>query len=235
MDSQALNKPQSLTERALTDLREAILRLDYVPGTQLRLEALQNHFGLSSSPLREALNRLVSEGLVVQDSNRGFRVSEISIEAFQELIEMRLLLEPEALRASILHGDDAWEGRVVAAHHRLRRAEEGRPLVNPALDQNWSDAHRAFHLDLFSSAPSQRLKSKCASLFAEGERYRRLSAGLRRTLRNKGAEHETLMKTALDHDAGRAAELLRDHISSTAQGMMEALAALEDMRLDSAA
>lgn len=230
MHGLSLSKPLSLTERTLGDLREAILRLDYAPGSPLRLDTLQQQYSLSSTPLREALNRLVSEGLVVQDSNRGFRVSEISQAEFEELTEMRLLLEPEALRVSITHGDDAWEGRVVAAHHRLRKAEEAQPLTSAVLDQSWSDAHRAFHLELFSGAPSQRLQRQCATLFAEGERYRRITARLRRRPRDKGAEHGALMQAALDHDADRAVELLRGHILSTADGMIEALATLEEQK-----
>ncbi|TAL01439.1 MAG: FCD domain-containing protein, partial [Rhodospirillaceae bacterium] len=209
-------KQLSLTEHTLNELREAILRIDHEPGSALRLDALQKQYGTSSSPLREALNRLVSEGLVTQDSNRGFRVATISLDEFRDMTEMRLLLEPEALRRSIEYGDDEWEGRVIAAHHRLRRAEEGKTSISPTLDEDWSTVHRAFHLELFSGGPSLRLQKQCASLFTEAERYRRVTARLRQRPRDKGAEHAAIMAAALDRDSGLAVTLLRNHIQSTA-------------------
>ena len=221
-------RPSSLTEKALGQLREAILRADHAPGTALRLDALQRQYGLSSSPLREALNRLVSEGLVRQDSNRGFRVSTVSLDELRDLTEMRLLLEPEALRRSIAYGDDTWEGRIVAAHHTLRKAEEGQTLVGPTIDEAWSQAHRAFHMALLGGAPSLRLRRQCASLFAEAERYRKITAHLRRRPRDKGAEHAALMAAALDRDAARAAELLSNHIKSTFENMVDVLQAIEE-------
>ena len=219
----AQSKPISLTEKAVIELREAILRLEHPPGAPLRLDALQQRYGLSSSPLREALNRLMADGLVLQDSNRGFRVAGVNAAEFRELTEMRLLLETEALRQSLRLGDDAWEGRVVAARHQLRKAEEELPQVTAALDERWSAAHRAFHLELFSGCPSQRLRRECAQLFGEADRYRRLTAEVRRSPRNKDAEHAAIMTAALARDEARAVELLRAHIQFTFDAMIQSL------------
>ncbi len=233
MPSGSPTRPLSLTERAALDLREAILRLDHPPGTPLRLEALQQRYGLSSSPLREALNRLVADGLVVQDSNRGFRVTEVSLAEFRELTEVRLLIEPETLRRSVREGDDAWEGRIVAAHHQLRRAEEDQPQVNPVLDGRWAAAHHTFHQELVSGCSSTRLRRECAQLFSEAERYRQVTARVRRLPRNKHAEHTAIMTAVLARDEARAVELLREHIQFTADAMSEALRT-DEIRIDKA-
>ena len=219
----AQSRAPSLTALALTTLREAILVGEHAPGAPLRLEALQRQHGLSSSPLREALNRLVAEGLVTQDSNKGFRVSEISAHAFEELTELRLLIEPEALRLSVLHGDDAWEGRVVAAEHHLRGAEADLDPIGTTLDKDWSMAHRNFHMELLSAAPSARLRRQCLALFGEGERYRRLTSRYRKRARDKANEHAELVAAGLSSDAERVSALLREHILTTANNMMAIL------------
>jgi GntR family carbon starvation induced transcriptional regulator len=69
-------KPTAI-EQALTSLRHDVLSLTYQPGTKLKVEELQHAYGLSSSPLREALNRLSEEGLVRADDRRGFRVASL--------------------------------------------------------------------------------------------------------------------------------------------------------------
>lgn len=217
------SKPLSLTERAIFDLRAAILHLDHPPGSALRLDALQQRYGLSSSPLREALSRLVADGLVVQDSNRGFRVAEVSLEAFRELTEVRLLIEPETLRRSVREGDEAWEGRVVAAHHQLRRAEEDLPQRNPVLDARWAAAHQTYHFELLSGCQNARLRRECVQLFSDAERYRQVTARIRRAPRDKNTEHTDIMTAALARDEARAAQLLREHIQFTAEAMAEAL------------
>jgi GntR family transcriptional regulator, carbon starvation induced regulator len=217
------SKPLSLTERAIQDIRKAILRLDHAPGSALRLEALQAQYGLSSSPLREALSRLVADGLVHQESNRGFRVAELTAEELADLTQMRMLVEPPGLAQSIQHGDEVWEGRVVAAHHRLQRAEEGLAELQPALSEPWSIAHRTFHLELFSGCPSARMRRECTRLFDEAERYRWGTARLRRIPRKKDVEHAMLVEAALGRDAERATKLLRDHIEFAAASMKDIL------------
>ena len=109
----------SLVNQAIRRLRSAIRRAELDPGARLRIDALQARFGLSSSPLREALNRLAAEGLVEAEERRGFRVKPVSIAEFLDLTRVRLLLEKEALKESMRLGDDEWEARIIAAFHRM--------------------------------------------------------------------------------------------------------------------
>ena len=87
------------------------------------LEALKDAYGISVSTLRELFNRLTSEGLVIAESARGFEVAPVSVDNFRELANLRLLLECHALQRSFALGDMDWEGRVVAAHHKLATME----------------------------------------------------------------------------------------------------------------
>lgn len=165
-----------LAEQAHARLRRDILMGQLAAGVKLKIEELQEAYGLSSSPLREALSRLSQEGLIRADERRGFRVAPLSMEDLADILRMRLTLELPALRESIQRGDDAWEGLVVASFHRLELVEarlgDG-PLI---LDDTWSELHRAFHLSLLAACTSQRQRRWSASLFDQAERYRRYTA-----------------------------------------------------------
>jgi DNA-binding GntR family transcriptional regulator len=209
-DSQPL-----LTEVAFRQLRRDVLAGTFAPGSKLKLDELQSHYGFSSSPLREALSRLAQEGLVRADERRGFRVAGLSVSDLADITRMRLMLDTEALASSMEAGDDEWEGRVVAAFHRLEKAEtklSDGPLV---LDDAWTDLHRSFHLTLIQACPSTRLKAWSASLFDQAERYRRASARHRQTARRKSNEHKKLVEATLARDKATACALLAEHIKST--------------------
>ena len=90
-----------------------------LPGSPLRFTELQLRYGVGVSPLREALSRLVSEGLVTTEGQRGFRVARVSADEAQDVLQMRLLVESEALRRSINFGNDQRESELLAAFHRL--------------------------------------------------------------------------------------------------------------------
>jgi GntR family carbon starvation induced transcriptional regulator len=124
-------KSAPLSEQALLRLRTDILKGTLVPKFQLKLDVLRLHYGFSSSPLREALNRLAAEGLVVIEDRRGFFVAPISITDVQEITRLRCLLEPEALKDAISNGDDAWEASIIASHYRLERLESRLTSGNP--------------------------------------------------------------------------------------------------------
>src|ERR1700733_7227858 len=83
----------SLSERAYRLLRQKILHGDIKPNVKLKMETLQRETDLSSSPLREALNRLAAEGLVTADENRGFWAAPMSRKDFDDITSLRLIVE----------------------------------------------------------------------------------------------------------------------------------------------
>jgi DNA-binding GntR family transcriptional regulator len=223
-DPESATRPgQTLSEQAHQRLRGNVIGGAHAPGVKLKVEELQTAYGYSSSPLREALNRLSQEGLVQTDDRRGFRVAQISSEDLADLTHMRLVVEVPALRRAIALGDDAWEATVVAAAHRLERAEaqlgEG-PLV---LDEAWSRVHRDFHMSLLAGCSSKRQFALCASLFDQAERYRRFSARYRVGSRSKNREHKRLLTAVLRRDAETACALLAEHTLATQRSVDAAL------------
>ena len=226
MHSPAASPPvgANLIDVARFRMKRAILSCELPPGTKLKVEALSREYGLSSSPIREALNRLTQEGIVRASENKGFRVASISIGDFAEISRLRNLLEGETLADAIEYGDDAWEGNVLAAFHRLSIVEKRIAKGPVALDDDWSERHKAFHFALFAACPSALLLEMVDSLFDRAERYRRFSALHRQAERHKGNEHQALLKAALARDKDKAVALLRQHIDHTRDSVSQALA-----------
>lgn len=214
----------SLIEVALQKMKHAIVVGELAPGFKLKVDALSKAYGISSSPIREALNRLAQEGVVHASDNKGFRVAPISVADFNEISRIRILLEGEALSDSITYGDDVWEGNVLAAFHRLSVAEKRLGDGPVALQDDWAERHKAFHFALFAACPSPLLLGMVDSLFDRAERYRRFSAMHRQTERHKNNEHQSLMKAALSRDKDKAVGMLRKHIERTKDSIAEAIA-----------
>lgn len=223
MDSTPTSNGVPLIDVAFARMKTSIIRCELAPGSRLKVESLSKTYGLSSSPIREALNRLAQDGIVQATENRGFWVAPISIDDFKDITRLRVLLEQEALNDSIDHGDEEWEVAVLTAFHRLSLAEKRLGSGPVALDDDWSERHRAYHMALLSATPSALLSNMVGSLFDRAERYRRYSALHRTEERHKNSEHEALMKAALDRDKEKAARLQRKHIEGTLARVTAAL------------
>lgn len=212
----ALTEPEApLAEKAYRELRASIVRCEFEPGARLRVEELGRRFDVSSSPVREALNRLAEQGLVRTLENRGFRVAPLTAEGISDLVRVRLLIECEVLRDSMLHGHDGWEASVVASAHALALSERRLGDEPRQLNDEWAARHRAFHLSLYGACTSPMLLDLVDVLFDKAERYRRWTARHRSEPRNKNAEHQGLMSAVLSRKADKAIDLLRKHIVRT--------------------
>jgi GntR family carbon starvation induced transcriptional regulator len=212
----------TISEQAFQAIRQDVLSGRHAPEVKLKLESLQRLYGYSSSPLREALNRLVQEGLVRADERKGFRVTSISAGDLADITKMRLMLDIPTLTESIQAGDDAWEAAIVAAFHRLEKIESRLPQGPVVLDAEWSQRHRDFHSSLIAACPSQRQLAWSMSLFDQAERYRHFAARNRTVSKKKDEEHRSLMKAVLNRDVPTATTLLAEHIASTQANVMAA-------------
>jgi GntR family transcriptional regulator, carbon starvation induced regulator len=222
----------TLTEEAYRRLRHDIVSGGFPAGGPLRLEALKERYGLGFSPLREALNRLHAERLVVSSALRGFRVAEVSVEEMWDAIEARVLIDGEALRRSIARGDDAWEGSIVAAFHALSRCANRLAALHREPTEEEADEleerHRDFHVSLIAQCGSRWLSDFSRQLYAQTERYRRpmLQAGdAAHTPRDIETEHRAIMEATIARDAAAAGSLLEQHHRKTGELIERHLAA----------
>lgn len=209
------NSPPTLATNLYDRLRADLLRAALEPGSRLAIDALSTQYETSSTPLREALNRLVADGLVERREQRGFAVANVSAEDLEEITKARCWLEEIALRESIAQRDQAWEEAVALAHHRLSRTP--RSLAENRFDDNpdWEPRHRAFHRALIAGCKSRWLLSFCDQLADQHQRYRRLSAARAFRTRPVADEHRQIMQAAIDGRADEAVALLLAHIRRT--------------------
>lgn len=198
-------------------LRNDLLGGALEPGSKLAIEALADRYRTSATPLREALNRLVSDGLVERREQRGFVVAGISADDLAEITKTRCWLEEIALRESIAARTTAWEEDLVLAHHRLARTP--RSLSDTRFEDNpaWEPLHRAFHRALIGGCGSRWLLSFCEQLADQHHRYRRLSAPRAFSRRSVKNEHQQLLEAAIAGHADEAVRLLHAHFERTAK------------------
>ena len=211
----------TLAEAISDRIRSEILTGRKTPGTKLRLEQLKAEFGVSFSPVREALSRLVAEGLVTAEEPRGYSVAPVSRDNLAEVIRLRAVLEPMALRRSIEEGDDAWEARLLTAHHRLGKFESQR--WDRRKVEEWESWHRRYHDELISGCASPILQQFCAVLHDLNDRYRRLFLASHDVDRDVAGEHKKITQAALDRNAEKACRLLETHISRTGRNILAAM------------
>lgn len=212
----------TLNSAAVARLRSDILNCRLMPNERLRVEALRERYGVSTSPIREALMRLEAEGLVVLEENKGFRVSDVSLDNLTDLMTTRIEIEGVALRWSLKNGDVDWEANLVSAFHRLSRQEK---FEGPrTISETWSKEHEGFHAALVAACGAPTLMSIRSRLFEQAERYVALSIMANAPSRDDVSEHKQLMRAALSRDVGKTLELNRLHITRTLEKVAVSLA-----------
>ncbi|MFD8736034.1 GntR family transcriptional regulator [Streptomyces sp. NPDC059618] len=207
-----------LSEQVYGHLRDAIMRGDHSPGTPLKPQDLAKEQGVSLAVVREALVRLVGEGLADRLPNRGFAVPSFSDRRWQEIAEARRTVEPVVLRMAVERGDVDWEGRVRAAHHRLTRTPAYGPEEGAYYTEAWAEAHRVFHRTLLEGCGNHALLETFDRMWTASELARRWSAH-RDPDRDGAREHRELEEAALARDADTAAAVLTRHLSLTAAAL----------------
>jgi DNA-binding GntR family transcriptional regulator len=181
------------------------------PGHKLRLEGLKDTYGVSVSTLREILNRLAAEGLVVAEGKRGFEVAPVSAGNLKELAELRLLLELHAMQVSFENADVEWEGRVVSAHHKLAATER---LMESGIGEleHWKRYDGEFHQALISNCGSRLLMETHALIFDKYFRYQMVAFTYRGA--EPAQQHKALLEAALKRDAETAKAILTRHVNN---------------------
>ncbi|MCC2595029.1 GntR family transcriptional regulator [Pusillimonas sp. MFBS29] len=207
---------KSLTESVYLSLRDDILTYRLKPATKLNIASIAKDRGVSLSAVREALARLSSDGFVVTEPQRGFRVASVSLADLLDLTERRVAIEGQCLLRSIQNGDLAWEGRVLASLHELSRT---RVYLENEFNPAWINTHVRFHATLVEACDSPWLMRIRELLFIHSERYRVLSIHLDRP--HLDSEHHDIAEAAIKRDTERAVALLTDHVKLTAQIIME--------------
>ena len=200
----------AVSDRIYSRIRTDVILGRLAPGQRLTLDRMRSTYGTSIGTLREVLNRLASEGFIAAEGARGFEVAPASVDNLRELADMRLLLERHALRESFEAGDIEWEGRVVAAHHKLATIEKRMLAGDHSESEAWKRYDAAFHNALISACGSRLLLDTHAAVYDKYLRY----VVLANVFRGKAAvhEHRKLLECALARDWKSAQRALDGHV-----------------------
>ncbi len=217
----------SRTTLIYEQIRADILACRLRPGQRLNIGELSQSLGVNLGAVREALSRLTSEALVVAEPQRGFAVASISAADLTDLTRVRIDIETQCLRRSLQVGGLDWETRLVAAHHALSRTPAAVKGDPSRVADTWATLHDAFHEVLVSVCDSPWLLRIRRSLFAQSERYRRLSLPLAKQPRRVDQEHAALLEAALAREIDQAEDIMRRHLTKTTETLLR-LSVVED-------
>jgi len=203
-------------------LRADILSGRIHPGEKLPFAVLSERYGFSVGVIREALSRLVEQGLVENLPQQGFRVASVSPEALIHLTQARCEIESLTLRHSIAEGDVDWKSEVVASLFKLNNTPQMDADDPSLLNEEWVTAHSAFHAIILAGCKNPLLSDICTQLRDSAELYRRWSASIgEQKHRDIPAEHTAIANAVTEGKADLACKLLSEHISLTSDLLLK--------------
>ena len=205
-------------ETAYRHIRSDIIFGRLAPGQKLTLDRMREAYSASISTLREILNRLASESLIKAEGGKGFEVMPTSPEDLRQVASMRQLLECHALKESFESGDMEWEGRVVAAHHKLAQMEKRMATGDRSDAETWKRYDWEFHHALISACGSQVLLDTHAMIYDRYLRYQMIAAVYRGEAAS--GEHRRLLESALARDWRTAQKALMTHVQDCVDQMV---------------
>ncbi|MEU9353579.1 GntR family transcriptional regulator [Streptomyces griseoloalbus] len=212
----------SKSDYAYAELRGRILSGSLAAGARLAQYDLAQSLNMSITPLREAIRRLSSEGLLTVETHRDVRVSAMNSDEARQLFEVRLSLDPTAAELAAQRRTEDDIATMRAALARLL------PVTRQWGEEALS-AHRTFHQALYRASHNDVLIRLLDDLWDKSDRYRRLGLELppgdeprTRDLQ----EHHQLVDLIENGQAAEAAELMRNHITHSLTAT--AISALED-------
>jgi DNA-binding GntR family transcriptional regulator len=200
----------SIPDRVEAELRELILRGTIEPGQRINVRQLEQYFGASHIPIREAIRRLESEGLVETSPGRGATAARVSLQELDEIYDLRRIVEPQVVRRSVLALTDDDVATVVQAYERLEVAEkDGLP--------DFSDLHGDFHWQILRPGSSDEIERLLRKLWRVADRYLRLTKGIAVAIAHD--QHLQLVEACRARDGDEAADLLAAHLHLTGNAL----------------
>ncbi len=199
-------------------LRQDIIKGRLFPGQRLVMAELAKGFGVSETPVREAIRRLESEGLVAFTPHSGAVVADIDEAALVEIYLIRTELEALAARLAAAHITERDLEQIERKNGDIRRAiDDGRlDLVGPL--------NKEFHLKIYRSAPYPRLYKMIADLWDAFERWPGVFTYVPERAASSVIEHREIIEALRQGDADRAVGLIKDQKSRTKEALQTYLA-----------
>ncbi len=203
-------------ETVQDQIRARIMSGALGPGARLHIDKLRLEFGVSTSTMREAISRLLIDGLVTSEHQRGFRVAPLTLKDFRDITDARKMIEAQALQLALHHRTAQWQADLIAAYDQLVQIED-RLIGDGDLDcaPEWSARNAHFHDCIVSTCDNAWLKRFRLTLHQQSYRYHRRLLCDRSRPRDVRVEHRAIFDTALAGDIAACVAALEAHIETS--------------------
>ncbi|WP_207484190.1 GntR family transcriptional regulator [Arenibaculum pallidiluteum] len=198
--------PEATKARLRDELENAILTGSLLPGQRLDEVSLAKRFGVSRTPIREALRQLETAGLVEIRPRRGAVVAELGTERLVQMFEVMAGLEGVAGRLAARRHTEEDRQALLRAHEACRQA------VQAGDADAYYYENEMFHLAIYAASHNAFLAEQCTTLHRRLKPYRRLQLRVRNRMVTSFAEHEAVIDAIIAMDGDRAERALRDHV-----------------------
>jgi DNA-binding GntR family transcriptional regulator len=218
----AVGHPPTLRAEVVRRLEEEIVAGVLTPGTRLDEVQLADRYGLSRTPLREALAQVAASGLIEIRPRSGAFVTQLSPRGILECLSFTA--EVEAIAAT-------WAATRMTTAERaefIEIQEQGRSAFEAGDPDRYFEENRRFHAAIYAGAHNSYVQESAHQLFLRGAPYRRLQLRQRGRLAKSHTEHGAILAAILAEDGPAAAKSIREHITIQGDRFLEFLAALPD-------
>lgn len=210
-----------LSEQLREAIEEEVATGRLLPGTHLDEIELAGRFGVSRTPIREALSQLAGEGLVEMRPRRGAVVAQASPQRLVEMFEVMAELESMCVRLAARRVSDEELLALAAVHESCRGAAAEKD------PDAYFYANEAFHQGLYEASHNGFLIEQARSLQRKLRPYRRLQLRVRNRLQNSFDEHEAILNALRSGDVALAVSSVRDHVLVQGERFADLVAGLE--------
>ena len=203
-------------ERAYAGIKDLILTMEIKPGETVSENRLARHLGISRTPVREALNRLEQEGLVLS-SNRRKRAFVLTIAEIEEIFDLKIAIESSTARWAAERGAQEERRRFEKTVARMRETAAARPSDPARLDawhHAWLDVDTEYHRILFAMAGNSKAEQIIATLNNHWHRLRLGILAIEDRIEKSVVEHSRIAEAVLARDGARADSLMADHLQN---------------------
>jgi DNA-binding GntR family transcriptional regulator len=198
------------------------------PGTRLDEQELAAEFGVSRTPVREALIQLAAVGLVEMRPRRGATVADIGPARLCEMFELMAELEAMCGRLAARRIDETEQRELLEAHHAC---EAARDAHDP---DEYYRLNEVFHHRIYAASHNGFLAEQATALHRRLRPYRRLQLRVRNRMQTSYSEHQAVVDAILAGDGDKAAEALRSHVTVQGERFADLVASLDLLKSGSA-
>jgi len=200
-----ININDTLVKKIYEDMKEKIVNLKLDFGKRIEIKKMIEEYGVSQTPIREVLNMLMKDGLVINKTRRGYFIVDITPTDMSEIYDLRIMMESYALRKGIL----SIKRKKIEELLESAREMVQEP-VQPYKPKKYIDMDRELHLLIINSANNGRLRDMYLHIYPFVEISQQLDPSYERSMK----EHIAIMESIIKGDLQKAVNFLNEHITN---------------------